>query len=305
MVNMKILLFGANGQLGYELERALCVIGDVTTCARHNAHETIDIVDTERVSALINAHRPHVVVNAAAYTAVDKAEQEQELAMRVNADAVRAMAQASRDVGALLVHFSTDYVFSGDGATPWTERDPTQALSAYGRSKLEGEKAVQSSQCAHWIIRLQSVYSARGNNFVRTMLNLARSGRHLRVVNDQWMTPTPARWIAAAVGMMLSRWLHSSSRGKLTGVYHMSARGRCSWYEFAEAIFQRALSRGLLVDSPQLAGVSAETYGAQARRPAFSVFNCDRLLRDFDLQLGDWESGLGQVLEELERRSHN
>lgn len=301
---MKILLFGSNGQLGFELQRSLCVLGELESVARHpNAMHTIDLCEADQVEEVIRKSRPHVVVNAAAYTAVDQAEREPELASKINALAVKHMANAASEVGAFLVHFSTDYVFSGETSTPWTERDPTLPRSVYGKSKLEAERLLIASGCAHWILRVQSLYGARSQNFLQTMLRKAREGAKLNIVDDQFCAPTPVRWVAASLNSMLGQWLRSARPQQLSGVYHLASQGQCSWLEFALAIFERAQALKLIERIPEVRATSAKAFGAPAERPAFSVFNCEKITRDFDLKLGHWSTGMQQVLEEMAERA--
>ena len=297
---MKILLLGASGQLGYELRRSLSVLGAVTAVMRRREGSDADFTDTDALRSLILLERPHVIVNAAAYTAVDLAESEPELAFQINARAVRKIAELAYELGALMVHLSTDYVFSGKNRAPWTELDSTQPISVYGRSKLAGEQAVLESRCAHFILRVQGLYSARRSNFFRTMLKLALAQKPIRVVDDQMVAPTPVRWVADAINCMLARWLHEQSgRDSYSGIYHLAASGQTNWYEFAKNIFQQAHMRGLINGVPDLQAISTEEFIAAAQRPKFSLFNCEKIRQDFDIVLPDWREGSALVLDEL------
>jgi dTDP-4-dehydrorhamnose reductase len=297
---LKILLLGANGQLGFELRRSLCVLGTVVPVMRRREGSDADFSDPEALRALVQAERPHVIVNAAAYTAVDRAESDREQAFQVNAHAVRTLAEQARELGALLVHVSTDYVFSGNNRLPWTELDPAQPISVYGASKLAGEQAVVESGCAHLILRVQGLFSARRSNFLRTMLRLAKGDAPIRVVQDQFVAPTPARWVADGIACMLARWLIEQASGdQYSGIYHLAASGQTSWFEFAKNIFHQAHVRGLIVGVPNLQPLSSDEFVAAAKRPKFSVFNCEKIRQDFDIELPDWREGVALVLDEL------
>jgi dTDP-4-dehydrorhamnose reductase len=297
---MKILLLGASGQLGFELRRSLSVLGNVVAAMRRREGSDADFSDPDALRALIQSERPHVIVNAAAYTAVDQAEAEQELAYQVNARAVRTIAEQAHELGALLVHVSTDYVFSGKNQLPWTELDPALPISAYGRSKLAGEQAVIESRCAYLILRVQGLYSARRSNFLRTMLKLAREQKPIRVVQDQIVAPTPVRWIADSIGCMLARWLIEHSDGEsYSGIYHVAAAGQTNWFEFAKNIFHQAHVRGLISGVPDLQPITSAEFVAAAKRPKFSLFNCEKIKQDFDIVLPDWREGVALVLDEL------
>jgi dTDP-4-dehydrorhamnose reductase len=303
---MKILLFGADGQLGFELQRGLAVLGEVQSVRRRQNGQGTDLSDTDALRQVIQQARPHVIVNAAAYVAVDQAESARDEAFAINARAVATMAEQARELSALLVHFSTDYVFSGQNRLPWTETDPTQAINAYGASKLAGEKEILASRCAHWILRVQSLYSARRSNFLKTMLRLARDDKPVRVVQDQVIAPTPARWIADAVLCMLSRWLSDGGQSvpssvSSSGVYHVSAAGHTTWFEFARAIFQQAYALGIVSHPVQVQAISSTEFSAPAARPSYSVFNCEKIQQRFDICLPHWREGLQQVLDEIKQ----
>lgn len=297
---MKILLLGANGQLGFELRRSLSVLGNVVAVMRRREGSDADFTDADALRALIQSERPHVIVNAAAYTAVDMAETEQALAFQVNARAVRMIAEQAHDLGALLVHVSTDYVFSGKNQLPWTELDPALPVSAYGRSKLAGEQAIIESRCAYLVLRVQGLYSARRVNFLRTMLKLARAQKPIRVVQDQVVAPTPVRWVADAINCVLARWLMEQSSGdSYSGIYHLAASGQTNWFEFAKNIFHQAHVRGLITGVPDLQPISSAEFVAAAERPKFSLFNCEKIKQNFDVTLPDWREGVALVLDEL------
>ncbi|KFL36620.1 dTDP-4-dehydrorhamnose reductase [Arenimonas donghaensis] len=298
---MRLLLLGANGQVGHELREALAPLGDVV-CATRSGQlpdggraEAADLAEPGRLPALVERVAPDLVVNAAAYTAVDRAESERELAFRVNAEAPGVLARACAAAGIGLVHFSTDYVFDGSQSRPWREDDPTGPLGVYGESKLAGEQAIRDSGAAHKIFRLCWVYGPRGHNFLLTMLRLAKEREHLRVVDDQRGTPTSARRIAKGVAGAL-RVMPGSS-----GTWHLAAEGECSWHGFASEIFSRAVARGLLAKAPTVEPITTAGFPTPARRPAYSRLDTTAFTRDTGLHLGDWREGLDEALDALAR----
>lgn len=294
---MRILLTGANGQLGRALRPALAALGELT-CATRDGRlaadgsrcEVADFNQPAGLAGLIQRAAPDVVVNAAAYTAVDRAEREREAAFRINAEAVDALATACAVRGTLLAHYSTDYVFPGDDPRPRREDDPTGPLNAYGDSKLAGEEAIRASGCRHLIFRTAWIYSPHGSNFLRTMLRLADRRERLQVVDDQTGSPTPAHWIAQATAQAITR-----SAGH-SGTWHMAAAGEVSWHGFAEAIFHQALCAGLIDHLPDLQPIAAAGYPTPAKRPAYSRLDTGKLARDFGIVLPDWRQGLAQVI---------
>ncbi len=304
---MKILLLGANGQVGFELARALAPLGELQLATRdgllgageHCLHA--DLASPETLDAALHAAMPDIVVNAAAYTAVDRAEDEENLADRVNHWALTVLGAWAARRGALVVHYSTDYVFDGAGTKPYREDDPTAPLGVYGRTKLAGEEALRASGCDHLILRTAWVFAARGNNFLRTMLRLARERDELRVVNDQRGAPTTAGTIASATAQALSLWLNwgEQSRGAALGTYHLCARGQCSWFEFAEAIVTSAKQAGLISRVPAMVPIATADYPTRARRPAWSVLDTTKFRAAFSLNLPPWEQGLDAVIGEL------
>jgi dTDP-4-dehydrorhamnose reductase len=291
MPRKRLLLFGAQGQVAWELRRTLAPMVDLTCVGRAGA----DLADPAAIRRVIADAAPDVIVNAAAYTAVDKAETETALATRINADAPGVMATEAARRGALLVHYSTDYVFAGTQATPYTEDDPTGPLGAYGRTKLAGEEAVRAAGGNHLIFRLCWVYGNRGANFLLTMQRLARERDEVRVVADQHGCPTWSRMIAEATAHAL-RCLHTREDARaVTGTYHLCASGRTTWHEFARAIID-----AVPADRRRCREVHAITtaeYPTPARRPAYSVLDTTKLERVFGLRLPDWRESLGQVLE--------
>lgn len=296
---MSIVLLGADGQVGYELHRAFAPFGAISAftisgmlpggarCGR------IDFGEAGSLARLVADARPSLVLNAVAHTQVDRAEDEPTLAQRINADAVAELANACAQHGAKLVHYSTDYVFGGEGRRPWREDDVTAPLGVYGRTKLAGEQAIRASGCRHMILRAAWVYAARGQNFLRTALRLARERDELKIVHDQVGSPTPARWLATATALA-----HAHAPAN-SGTWHVVADGECSWYQFAAAIYAEALAAKVLERAPRLVGIPSSEYPAKAKRPAYSRLDTTRFASDFGLQLPDWREGLKQVMAEL------
>ncbi len=294
---MRLLLLGANGQVGHALRRELAPLGEVVCTTRSGALpdggscEVADFDRPDMLPGLVERLSPDVVVNAAAYTAVDRAEEEREAAFRANAEAPGALAAACARRGALFVHYSTDYVFDGSGTRPRREDDPTAPLGVYGASKLAGEDAVRGSGARHMIFRTAWVYGAHGHNFMRTMLRLGAERDELRVVADQIGTPTPARLIAAATADALS------TRPDASGLWHLTANGGTSWHGFAEAIFAGAVERGLLARAPRVLPITTGEYPTPARRPAYSRLDTARFQADFATTLPQWSDALDAVLD--------
>lgn len=294
---MKVLLFGANGQVGTYLRRSLTTVGDVIAATRDGALdgkacELADFDSPEGLPALIERIAPDVVVNAAAYTAVDRAEEDAADAWRVNAQAPAIIAAACATRGILLVHYSTDYVFDGTATRPYREDDRTSPLGAYGAGKLAGEDAVRESGARHMIFRTAWVYAAHGRNFLQTMLRLAKERDELRVVADQVGTPTPASLIADVTALAIGS-------PRESGLWHLTASGETSWHGFAEAIVQGAHKRGLIAQIPRVVPIATADYLARAVRPAYSVLDTSALRRDFAVELPDWRTGLSRALDEL------
>ncbi|MCE5233069.1 MAG: dTDP-4-dehydrorhamnose reductase [Mizugakiibacter sp.] len=304
---MRILLLGANGQVGFELLRALAPLGEVIATTRRGALpggtacERADLDAPATLGALLDRTAPALVVNAAAYTAVDRAEDEQEAAMRANGEAVGALGAWAARRGALVVHYSTDYVFDGAAARPYREDDPTGPLGAYGRSKLAGEAALRESGADHLILRTAWVYGARGHNFLRTMLRLAGERERLTVVDDQHGAPTSSRLIASATAAALARWLDwdAARRRAALGTHHLVASGQTTWCGFARAIFEQAAAAGVIARVPQVDAIPTSAFPTRARRPAWSVLDTARFRDTFGLHLPDWRDGLAQAVGEL------
>lgn len=299
-----VLLIGADGQLGTELRRALADRGIAPVNSSRDGRLPdggqalpCDLSTPGDLSALLRDVRPALVINAAAYTAVDRAESEPALAQRINADALGELGVAAKSLGATVVHYSTDYVFTGDATRPYREDHAPGPVSVYGRSKLDGEQALAASGAEAVTFRLAWVYAAHSANFLRTMLRVGAEREHLRVVADQIGAPTPAHWIAEAS----LRALDAGARG----LYHLAPQGQTSWHGYAEAIFAGAVARGLLARAPQVEAITSGDYPTPAARPAWSVLDSSKLERDTGLRLPGWQQGLDEVLDQLAARARN
>jgi dTDP-4-dehydrorhamnose reductase len=295
---MTILLLGGSGQVGWELARTLAPLGALTAPGRAQA----DLAQPETLRPLVRGLRPSLIVNAAAYTAVDQAAKEPELARTVNGIAPGVLAEEAQRLGIPLVHYSTDYVFDGRKADAYLEGDPTGPLNVYGRSKLAGEQAIAATRAAHLIFRTSWVYGARGKNFLRTLLRLARERDRLTVVDDQIGAPTWCRMIAEATALALIQHRRADGRfdlAEVSGLYHLAAAGATSWHGFAEAILaldpQRAQHRARRVDP-----ISTAQYAAPEARPANSRLDASRVRSVFGLALPDWRASLQQVMAEVD-----
>ena len=293
---MKILVTGGTGQVGFELQRTLSPLGDILAPARTE----LDLAQAEAVQEYLAAQQPDCIVNAAAYTAVDRAESEPEVARRLNVALPQTLAEFARDTDIWLVHYSSDYVYPGTGTTPWTEEAQTGPLSRYGQTKLDGDLAIQQSGAKHLIFRTSWVYSARGQNFMKTMLRLGADKESLNIVNDQHGSPTPARLIAEATALALHRVLTSPDAQTLQGLYHLAPRGITNWHEFAQAIFHMASQQGsaFKIDPTQVNGIATQDYPTPAQRPLNSRLATTKLEQAFGLQLPDWREQLHQTLNE-------
>ncbi len=286
-----ILIIGKIGQVGWELRRTVAPLGKVTAVD----FPEIDLTQGDSICRWVRETAPNVVINAAAFTAVDKAETDTERCNNINSIAPGILAEESKKLGAVLVHYSTDYVYDGSKTTPYVEGDPPNPLGAYGRSKLAGDVAVRQVGGAHLIFRLCWVYGARGQNFMLTMMRLAREREKLRVVRDQVGCPTWSRMIAETTALALKHVLGSSEPAKFNGVYHLAASGQTSWHGFADAIVRLMPAEGkkcTLVEP-----ITTAEYPLPAKRPAYSVLSCEKLKRTFGLQLPDWQDSLKQVME--------
>lgn len=295
---MKILLLGKNGQVGWELQRSLAPLGELIALDRHSTDYCGDLSQPEAVAETIKTLKPMVIVNAAAYTAVDKAETETELAYTINAKAPEALAQAAKQIGAWLVHYSTDYVFNGSGSHAWQETDTVAPLSVYGQSKLAGEQAIQAAQGLHLIFRTSWVYAARGNNFAKTMLRLAKERDQLSVINDQIGAPTGAELLADVTAHAIRSGL---KQPELSGLYHLAAAGETSWYDYASYVLDYARHKGieLKIAENAINAIPTSVYPTPAQRPLNSRLNTEKLESRFGLQLPDWRLGVERMLAEV------
>jgi len=297
---MKILLIGRDGQVAWELRRSLACLGETIALDRRST-PVLDLTDPDSIRNSVRQIRPGLIVNAAAYTAVDKAEQENELAFRINAVAPGILAEEALAVGAGLIHYSTDYVFPGDGETPYREDDPVGPQNAYGRSKLAGEEAIRQVGVPHFILRTAWVYGRRGQNFLLTMLRLMRERELVRIVDDQYGAPTWSRLIAETTASMIAR-SSANNRfepGDRQGVYHLSCGSQTSWYGFACKIRDYSLEKGLLPESAaRLEPIPSSDYPTPARRPAFSVLSNEKLFQQFGLKLPNWDQALQLCLSD-------
>jgi dTDP-4-dehydrorhamnose reductase len=288
-----MLLVGKNGQVGWELRRALAPMAELV-CVDF---PDIDLANPDSIRRWVHHSRPGVVINAAAYTAVDKAEAEPDLAMKINGTAPGILAEAARQAGALMVHYTTDYVFDGAKATPYLETDAPNPLGSYGRSKLAGEQAVQAAGGAHLIFRLCWVYGARGQNFLLTILRLAREREKLRVVDDQIGAPTWSRLIAEATSLALRQIAGRPDAAGLSGTYHLAAAGLTSWHGFAREILRLMPAAGK--KCADLEAIPTAQYPTPARRPPHSALCCDKLEQTFGLRLPPWDESLRLVFEQV------
>ena len=296
---MKILLLGKNGQVGWELQRSLAPLGEVVALDFDSAGPLkADFSVPESLAATLRAVAPNIIVNAAAHTAVDKAEAEPDLARMLNATAPAVLAREAKALGAWLLHYSTDYVFDGSGAVPWVEDSPTGPLSVYGTTKLEGENAIRASGCRHLILRTSWVYAARGGNFAKTMLKLAAERERLTVISDQIGAPTGADLLADLSAHMLRSTLQ---RAEVAGTYHAVAQGETSWHGYARHVieFARAHGQSIKVAPDAIEPVPTSAYPTPAQRPNNSRLNTRKLRETFGFSLPAWQQGVDRMLTEV------
>ena len=295
----RLLVIGGNGQVGRELRRSLAALGEVIATTRdgrlHDGSSgiAVDVGDLECLAQVVRDVAPDAVINAAAYTAVDKAETDAEAAFRINGEAPGVLARACAAAGIPLVHYSTDYVFDGQGSRPYREDDPTAPLGVYGASKLAGEQAIAAAGGQHLVFRTAWVYAAHSHNFLRTMLRIGAERDELRVVADQIGTPTPAALIADVSTVAVRQALNDTN---LSGIWHLVADGQTSWHGFAEAIFAEAVEVGLLRRAPLVQAIATEEFPTPAKRPSYSCLDTRMLRQDFGVELPSWRNALRRVL---------
>jgi dTDP-4-dehydrorhamnose reductase len=295
---MKILLFGKNGQVGWELQRSLSPLGEVVALGTDSQHLCGDFTNLDGIAQTVRTIAPDVIVNAAAYTAVDKAESEPDLSRTINALAPGLLAQEAKNSGAWLIHYSTDYVFDGSGDQPWRETDPVAPLSVYGKTKLEGEQAIRATGCRHLIFRTSWVYAARGGNFAKTMLRLAAERDQLTVINDQIGAPTGADLLADVTAHAIRAALQHP---EVSGVYHLAANGQTSWHDYARYVIEFARQAGITIKvAPEaIQPVPTSAFPLPAPRPKNSRLDTGKLQATFGLNLPHWQSGMTRMLTEI------
>ena len=295
--DLKILLFGANGQVGWELQRSLSPLGELISLDRHSTKLCGDLTDLTGISDTVRQVAPDVIVNAAAYTAVDKAESDVESAHIVNAVAPGVLAQAASAAGAWLVHFSTDYVFDGSGSKPWVETDPTSPLNVYGKTKLEGEQRIASHCTKHLIFRTSWVYAARGSNFAKTMLRLSQERETLNVINDQFGAPTGADLIADVTAHAIYNTMRKPVKA---GLYHLAASGETTWFEYAKYVVNQSIHKQAAPEIivKKINPVATNTFPTAALRPHNSRLNTAKLQQTFDIRPVPWQHGVARMLAE-------
>jgi dTDP-4-dehydrorhamnose reductase len=295
---MKILLLGKNGQVGWELQRSLASLGELVAPGRDDADLCGDLSNLDGLARTVQTVRPDVIVNAAAHTAVDRAESEPELAHTLNALAPGVLAREAAKIGAWLVHYSTDYVFDGSGSRPWSETDAPAPLSVYGRSKLEGERLIQAACPQHLIFRTSWVYAARGGNFAKTMLRLAQERERLTVINDQFGAPTGAELIADVTAHALRQCLRQPADA---GLYHLAASGETTWHGYANQVLDLAklIESTIKIRATEVAPVPSSAFATAAQRPLNSRLDCQKLQAKFEITLPNWAGGVERMMREV------
>jgi dTDP-4-dehydrorhamnose reductase len=303
---MKILLFGKDGQVGWELQRALSVLGELVALDRHGRDGLCgDLADVQGLAETVHRVQPDIIVNAAAYTAVDKAESEPDLAHLINATAPGVLAAEAARIGAWLMHYSTDYVFDGSGDLPWCEADTPAPLNVYGHSKWLGEQAIQNSGCKHLIFRTSWVYATRGGNFAKTMLRLAQEREELKVIDDQWGAPTGADLLADvtahALRAVMGNGAIANPRPELQGLYHLAASGVTTWFEYAQKVIDYSVrvQPALKIVAKKITPIPTAAYLTPAQRPHNSRLNTAKLQHAFGLSLPHWQMGVERMVREI------
>ncbi|TNV18994.1 dTDP-4-dehydrorhamnose reductase [Buttiauxella sp. B2] len=293
---MNILLFGKTGQVGWELQRSLAPLGNIIAVDVHSTEYCGDFSNPEGVAETVRRVKPDVIVNAAAHTAVDKAESERDFAQLLNATSVEAIAKEAEKINAWLVHYSTDYVFPGDGERAWLETDKVAPLNVYGETKLAGEIAVQQNCTKHLIFRTSWVFSGKGNNFAKTMLRLAKDREELAIINDQFGAPTGAELLADCTAHAITT---AMRRPEVAGLYHLVASGTTTWFDYANLVFSEAKNAGLVLAVNKTNPVPTSAYPTPARRPQNSRLNTAKFQQTFGLTLPEWHVGVKRMLDEL------
>ncbi|OAT31380.1 dTDP-4-dehydrorhamnose reductase [Buttiauxella brennerae ATCC 51605] len=293
---MNILLFGKTGQVGWELQRSLAPLGNIIAVDVQSTEYCGDFSNPEGVAETVRRVKPDVIVNAAAHTAVDKAESEREFAQLLNATSVEAIAKEAEKINAWLVHYSTDYVFPGNGESPWLETDVTSPLNTYGETKLAGEIAVQQYCSKHLIFRTSWVYAGKGNNFAKTMLRLAKDREELSIINDQFGAPTGAELLADCTAHAITTALR---KPEVAGLYHLVASGTTTWFDYANLVFAEAKIAGMVLAVNKINPVPTSAYPTPALRPQNSRLNTNKFQQSFGLTLPSWEIGVKRMLAEL------
>ena len=297
-VHMKLLLLGSNGQVGWELQRSMAMLGKLKVCDRN----AVDFFDLDGLRKLIRGYKPDVIVNAAAYTDVDKAESDEENAFQVNSKAVDLLAQEAKVLDAWLIHYSTDYVFDGAKMGPYIEEDKTNPLSVYGKTKLQGEEAIKKSKCKYLIFRTSWLYGTHGKNFFKTIIKLAKERDELRVVSNQIGAPTSAELVADVTSLCLYRIAQNILSSKeISGIYHLTSTGKASWYDFAKYVITEAKkSGGVFLTNPEnIIAINASEYVLPAKRPVNSLLDTQKLCKTFNLYLPSWQIHTDRVIKEL------
>ena len=292
---MKILLLGSNGQIGTHLQKSLAGIGEIKPCTRKDC----DLTSLKKLQKLIQEYAPNIIINAAAYTNVDKAESEFQKVQAINVDAVELMAQMAKNLGAILIHYSSDYIFDGTKTTPYTEGDKANPLSVYGLTKFQGEEKIKNSGCSYLILRTSWIYSPHGSNFVNTIIRLAKEKETLSIVNDQIGAPTSAEFVAEITAQCLKNGINS----KNTGTYHLTAENSVSWYEFAKYILNYLQNKGVnfRLNPNNIIPITAKEYNLPATRPQNSTLNTELIKKTFALQISSWENQIEQMLSTIKK----
>ena len=299
---MKILLFGANGQIGWELQRSLAPLGQLQGCTR----DDIDFANKDDLRQMVRRHRPSAIVNAAAYTAVDKAESEEEKAYEINREAVDILAEEAKRQNAWLIHYSSDYVFDGEKKSAYTETDKTNPINIYGQTKLAGELSLQESGCKYLVFRTSWVYALRGNNFPNTVLQLAKERHHLNIVEDQIGAPTSAELIADVSAICLYRLLYSEGSTSYSGVYHLTSDESISWHQFAQYLISQTLALGLPLRTQidNILPIKTNQYPLPAKRPNNSCLNTKKIKNTFAIYLPKWQIHAQRFVKEWINKTH-